>query len=193
MKSIFARAAVAALCALSLTACVESSGPIIPDAQPIFGPRLKLQFYGLRKGFARDPEQANFVWNGSLYAHAGGGMKDVSAFSVHPFEAGDYLIQSVPANRTRTTEYAVMHKLVEGVYQVIVVDEDDADEPTRVAFCGKGEKKDRACHIETREQLFAFARATAARRKEDGGLVIRLPDGSDRPERAVRRAPPGWR
>jgi hypothetical protein len=33
-----------------------------------------------------------------------------------------------------------------------------------------------ACRIETREQLFAFARATAARRKTDGGLAIRLPD-----------------
>ncbi len=30
--------------------------------------------------------------------------------------------------------------------------------------------------IATREQLFAFARATAAKRKPDGGLAIRLED-----------------
>ncbi|MSO67828.1 MAG: hypothetical protein EXQ82_08470 [Pseudolabrys sp.] len=65
----------------------------------MFGPRLKLQFFTLRKGFAHDSAQANFKWNGSLYAHAGGGMKEVSAFSVHPFEAGDTIIQVVPAKR----------------------------------------------------------------------------------------------
>ena len=190
MRPFIVRAAIAALCALTLSGCIDSSGPILPDSQPVFGPRLKLQFYGLRKGFARDPEQANFTWNGALYAHAGGGMKDVSAFSIHPFEAGDFIIQSVPAKRARITEYAVVHKLVDGVYQVVVIDEADADEPTRAAYCGKGEKNNRSCRIETRDQLFAFARATAARQKDDGGLVIRLPDGSDSPARSARRGPP---
>ena len=187
MRPFIVRAAIAALCALSVAGCIDSSRPILPDSQPVFGPRLKLQLYGLRKGFARDPEQVSFTWNGALYAHAGGGLKDVSAFSIHPFEAGDYIIQSVPANRARITEYALMHKLVDGVYHVIAIDEADADEPTRSAFCGKGEKNDRSCRIETRDQLFAFARATAVRQKNDGGLVIRLPDGSEKPERATKR------
>lgn len=179
---------IAAFCALSLSGCIDSSGPILSDSQDVFGPRLKLQFYSLRKGFAHEPALANFKWNGALYAHAGGGMRDVSAFSVHPFEAGDYIIQSVPAKRARVSEFALMHKLAEGVYQVIAIDEADADEATRTAFCKRVDKA--ACRIETREQLFAFARATAAQRKDDGGLVIRLPDGSERTQRPLRRAPP---
>jgi hypothetical protein len=171
-----------------LGGCIDSTGPILSDAQPVFGQRLRLQFYSLREGFATAPEQATFIWNGALYVHAGGGMRDVSAFSIHSFEAGDFLIQSVPAKRVRATEYALLHKLADGVYQVSVIDEDDADEATRAAYCRKTNIHS-PCHIETREQLLAFARATAARRKDDGVLVIRLPDGS-RPERPVRRAPP---
>jgi hypothetical protein len=180
-----------AFVAPSLSGCIDSSGPILSESQAVFGPRLKLQFLTLRKGFAHDPTQANFNWNGPLYAHAGGGMKDVSAFSVHPFEAGDYIIQEVPAKRVRITEYALLHKLAEGVYQVVAIDEADADEPTRAAYCGKGDKTDpSSCRIETRDQLFAFARATAARQHDDGGLVIRLPDGPQTPERPAKRRPP---
>jgi hypothetical protein len=36
-----------------------------------------------------------------------------------------------------------------------------------------------ACRIETRDQLFAFARATAARKKDNGGLAIRLEDSPE--------------
>ena len=63
--------------------------------------------------------QVNFTWNGALYAHAGGGLKDVSAFSVHPFEAGDYILQAVPARRARMSEYALLHKLADGVYAAL--------------------------------------------------------------------------
>ena len=181
MRRAIVRAAIAALCALTLSGCIDSVSPILPDAQPIFGKSLRFQLYGMRKGVAVDPEQASFTWNGALYAHTGGGMRDVSAISIHPFEDGDFIIQSVPANRSGITEYAVMHKLTDGVYQVIVIDEADADEPTRTAYCSKGEKNDRSCRIATRDQLFAFARATAARRRDDGGLVIRLPDKSEPP------------
>src|SRR5665647_855257 len=36
----------AALCALSLTGCIDSTGPILADAEPVFGQKLRLQFYG---------------------------------------------------------------------------------------------------------------------------------------------------
>lgn len=41
---------------LSLAACIDSSGPILQNAQPLFGQELRLQFYTLRKGFADEPE-----------------------------------------------------------------------------------------------------------------------------------------
>lgn len=174
MKYFLVRAAFAALCGLALSGCVDSSGPILTDAQPILGPRLNLQLYSLRDGHAHDPEKATYTWNGTLYVKAGGGTHDVAAFTAHPFEGGDSILQSAPANKAQSTEYALMRKLAEGVYQVIAIDEDDADEPTRAAQCKH--PGGAACRIETREQLFTFARATAAKRKTDGGLAIQLDD-----------------
>lgn len=184
MKQPVVRAAVAALFALSLAGCIDSADPILSDSQAVFGPHLKLQLYGLHKGYANEPQQVKFDWNGSLYVHAGGGLREVSAFSIQTFEGGDYIIQEVPAKHPRITEYALLHKLADGVYQVIVIDEADADEPTRAAYCSKGTKEEpSACRIQNREQLIAFARATAAQRHADGGLVIRLSDGPQRPEK----------
>jgi hypothetical protein len=174
VKSFLFRAAFVALCGLVLTGCIDSSGPILTDAQPILGPRLNLQLYSLREGHAHDPERASFAWNGKLYVRSGGDMKDVSSFTVHPFEAGDSIIQSSQLRHPQIAEYALMRKLAEGVYQVIAIDEDDADEPTRTAQCKH--PGGTACRIETREQLFTFARATAAKRKTDGGLAIQLDD-----------------
>ena len=174
MKPLIVRAAIAALGALSLSGCIDSAGPILSDAQPVLGPRLDLQLYSLRDGYARDPERATFTWNGKLYAHTRGSLDDVRGFTVHAIEGSDYIIQSRPARHPEHVEYALMRKLAEGVYQVIAIDEADADEPTRTASCKHPGGV--ACRIETREQLNAFARATAAKRKTDGGLAIRLPD-----------------
>jgi hypothetical protein len=160
--------------ALALSGCIQSSRPVLTGGEQMFGPKLRLQLYGLRDGYARDLESVSFAWNGSLYAHAGGGLKDVAAFSALPFEAGDVIIQTVPAKHGQPTEFAVAHKLAEGVWQVLAIDEADADEATRAALCKKADKT--TCTVETREQLLAFARATAAQRKDSGGLAIRLPD-----------------
>jgi hypothetical protein len=167
--------AAAGFCALCLSGCVDSAGPILRDAQPLFGNELRLQFYTLRKGFADEPEQASFKWDGERYIHAGGGMTDVAAFTVHRFEGRAYIIQSAAAKRPDIVEYAVAHKLAEAVYQVTAIDEDDADGTTRVRYCKRAD--DSRCRIATRKQLFAFARATDARQKSEGGLVLRLADG----------------
>ena len=115
MKSFMLRADLAALFALSLAACVDSSGPILSDSQPVFGTKLKLQLYSLRQGYAHEPEPASYTWNGALYAKAGGGTHDVAAFTIHPFENGDYIIQSVPPKPGQSTEFALLRKLADGV------------------------------------------------------------------------------
>lgn len=181
MTRLTLRAATAALFGLSLSGCIDSSGPILREAQPLFGDTLRLQFYTLHKGFADEPEQAAFKWDGKRYAHAGGGMNDVAAFTAHRLQAGTYIIQSEAARRPRINEYAVAQKLAEGVFQVIAIDEDDANAPTRASYCKRAEESH--CRIETRRQLFAFARATAARRKGEGGLVLRLADSVPEPPR----------
>lgn len=187
MSRFVIRAGLAALCAIALPGCIDSKGPILIDAKPVFGERLRLQLYTLHKGIANEPEQTSYTWNGKLYVHAGGGLRDVRAFSVHEFEGGDYIVQDVPAKRPSFNEYGLMHKLADGVYLIRAIDEDDVDEATRKAHCGRGDRKNPAsCRIETRDQLFAFARAAAAKHHDDGGLVIRL----DAPERRGKRPPP---
>lgn len=165
----------AVLCTLSLSGCVESTGPILQDAQPLFGKDLRLQFYTLRKGIADEPEQASFKWDGERYVHAGGGMSDVAAFTMHRLEGRAYIVQSTAAKRPNIVEYAVAQKLTEGVYQVTPIDEDDAGSAARARHCQRVD--DSHCRITTRRQLLAFARATQARKKGQGGLVLRLADG----------------
>ena len=172
------RAASVALFAMSLSGCVDSAGPILPDARPLFGENLRLQFYTLRKGFADEPEQANFKWDGTRYIHVSGGMNDVTAFTVHRFEGRAYIVQSAAPKRPNMIEYAVAHELTEGVYQVTAIDENDADGNTRAHYCQRLE--DSHCRITKRKQLVAFARATDARQKGEGGLVIRLADETPR-------------
>jgi hypothetical protein len=161
VKAILVRAALAAFCGLALSGLIDSSGPILADAQPVLGPKLNLQLYSLRGGHALDPERARFTWNGKRYVHSGGGMKDV-------------IIQSFPVEHPDLAEYALVHPLADGIYQVIAIDEDDSDAAARTANCKH--PGGTACRIETREQVFTFARATAAKKKTGGGLAIRLDD-----------------
>lgn len=167
------------LCAALLAGCIDLEKPILSDARPVLGQRLNLQFYGLHKGFAQEPEQASYAWSGAHYAHTGGGMKSIGGFTLHPFEAGYFIVQSEPSDRAHKVEYAVMRPLTDGVYHVVAIDEEDADAATRAANCAN--RANVACRIATQAQLFAFARATMARRKDDGGLAIRLADDAPRP------------
>ena len=180
MSRLIVRAAAAALCALSLSGCVDSDGPILTDAEPLFGTVIRLQFYTLRKGFADEPEQASFKWDGERYVHASGGMPDITAFTVHRLEGRAYIVQSVAAKRPNI-EYAVAHKLAEGVYQVTAIDQDDADGATRKRFCKQVDES--YCRIAGRNELTAFARATDARQKNEGVLVLRLADDASEPPR----------
>ena len=172
MSRAIVRAAAAAVGALSLSGCIDSAGPILPDAQPMFGKDLRLQFYTLRKGFADEPEQATYKWDGERYIHDSGGMNDVTAFTVHRLEGRTFVIQSVAAKRPNIIEYAVAHELTGGVYQVTTIDENDADGATRARNCQRVD--DSRCRIATGKQLIAFARATDAKQKDEGGLVLRL-------------------
>lgn len=174
MKSFIQRAAVVALGACLLTGCIDSAKPILADAKPLLGRHLRLQTYSLgAKGVTEGPGQAEYVWKGSYYAHVSGGMKDVPGFTVHPFENGDYIVQTRPADPKARIEYALLHPFVAGVYRAVVIDEDDASAAVRAANCKT--TKGSSCRVETRAQLFALARATAAGPKDRGGLAIVLP------------------
>ena len=175
MKQPSIRVAGAILCALVLSGCVDSSGPLLSDAQPVLGEQLRLQFYSLRKGIADEPEQATYKWDRGAYQRTGGGMTDIGSFSVHPLARDTFVVQSAAAKRAGMFEYAIARRLVDGVYQVVAIDEADANRVTRVRYCKR--TSDSSCRIEKRNQLYAFARATAERRRGQGDLVLRLADG----------------
>ncbi len=167
-------ALLAAVAALSLAGCIDSAKPILTDSRPLLGQHLRLELYTLLKGFAQGPGQAEYVWKGGYYTHVAGGMKDVPGFTVHPFENGDYIVQTRPNAPGAKTEYALLHPFVAGVYRAVVIDEDDASAAVRAANCKTS--KESSCRVETRAQLWALARATAAGPKDRGGLAIRLPE-----------------
>lgn len=179
MKRPVIRAAGTILFVLSLSACVDSSAPLLPGAKPLFGDELRLQFYSLRKGFVDEPEQATYKWDGTKYRRDSGGMTDIDAFSLHHLARHNLIVQSEAAKRPGIFEYAVARRLTDGVYQVVGIDENDAGTAIRERYCKRA--GDSHCRIETREQLYAFARGTAQRRKDQGGLVLRLSD--DKPPR----------
>ena len=76
MRQLFIRVAGVILCALALSGCVDSAGPLLSEAQPVLGERLRLQFYSLSKGTADEPEQATYKWDRGAYQRTGGGMTD---------------------------------------------------------------------------------------------------------------------
>jgi hypothetical protein len=178
VRRLIARAGWIAVCALSLAGCIDSKDSILTDAKPVLGQTLILQLYTLRDGHAVDPERTRFKWDGKRYVHADGSLEDVASFTLHAFEGGDTIVQSVSARHPEHVEYALMRTLTAGVFIVTPIDEDDADAGVRAAQCKHPEGV--ACRIETRDQLFTFARATAAKKNLGGGLAILLGDAKRR-------------
>jgi hypothetical protein len=155
-----------------LAGCIDSTQPILTDGQPLLGERLHLQFYALRDGVARDPEQATFVWRDGRYVRIAGSADDKGAFTLHAFEGADLIVQSMRPDKP--TEYAIARKLAEGTYLVVAVDETFADETARKNYCTIDPIT--ACRVSTRDAVLAFARATAAKPLASGGLAVILGD-----------------
>lgn len=166
---------IAALFALAmLTGCIRSTSPILTDAQPLLGQTARFQHYDMRDGAAHDPETSTFHWDGTGYAGVTGKSNDPAKFTVFPLEGRDFIIQTFPTKKDAPVEYALAHKLADGVYLTFLIEERDADEATRAKFCVDVQRE--TCTIASREALIAFAKASAAKPRDKGGLTIRLPD-----------------
>jgi hypothetical protein len=166
--ALWARLVVAVAAAVSLSGCIYSAAPILTEGNPHFGKEARFQFYELSAGGARGQEHARYRWDGSRYVFADGDFKDTGAFTMHPFAGRDFIVQSFNARGSRPVEYAVARRLAEGVYLVFPIDERDADAAARAEYCVAST----SCRIETQEALLAFARATAAKPNEQGGLAL---------------------
>ena len=163
------RLAAPLLSALTLSGCISSTSPLLGDSDPTLGDHGQIRTYTLSNGSAHDPGVLRFQWSGGRYV-----VRDrsfgVSDFTVHPYQGRDLIVQSTSTKDPRLVEYALARRLADGTYLIVPINEDDADERTRERFCTKSQ--DASCRIATPEQLFAFARATADKPIEDGGLAV---------------------
>jgi hypothetical protein len=170
LHKVVAAAVVLACCALA--GCITSTGPILGDAKALLGERIEVHAFTPARDGAREHSTAIFEWSGSRYVPRPA-SSDFTDFTIHPYEGRDLIVQS-QANRTGSrTEYGLARRVAEGVYLIIPITEEDADEPTRERFCTK--TQDASCLITTPEQLFVFARATAARDEDSGSIAVVVP------------------
>lgn len=160
-------APLALVLAFSLTGCITASNPILGDARAILGERIQVHVFSPSRDGARDHSTGLFEWSGSRYVPRSGDFTD---FTIHPFEGRDLIIQGAASRGSRSVEFALARRIAEGVYLVIPIQHEDADEPTRQRFCTKTQIA--TCLITTPEQLFVFARATAARDEDSGGIAV---------------------
>ncbi len=177
MKVVVARALCAAICALSLAGCIDSAEPILTEAKPVFGEKFMVQLYSLNNGLADEPTLERFTWDGKRYASSSA-KPAIEPFTAHPFGSGDFILQNVASKQPVKVEYALLHRLADGVFLGRVIDEQDADEQARAKLCTMIDKY--TCRIQTRDQLFALAGATAAKRHQSGGLMIMLAEPPDK-------------
>jgi hypothetical protein len=158
---------LAPLLALGLTGCIMATGPILGDAKAILGDRIQVHAFASPKDGKRDYTTGIFEWSGSRYVRRSGDFTD---FTIHPYEGRDLIIQSPTSRGSTTMNFGLARRIAEGVYLIIPIQEEDADEPTRERFCTKTQIT--SCQISTPEQLFVFARAAAARDEDIGGVAV---------------------
>jgi hypothetical protein len=164
-------AAAAAGALLALAGCISSTAPILTGASPVLGERGQIHVYTLADGVARDPGIIAYQWNGSRYLVRGKSI-GISDFTLHPYEGRDFVIETTSQRDPHRIEYGLARRLADATYLLVPLNEDDADSATRDMFCTK--TVDAACRVATTEQIFAFARATADKPIEGGGLAVVL-------------------
>ena len=171
-------AGLVALTSFALTGCISSTAPILGDAKAILGDHIDLHVFAPRPGSAPDgglrhQGVATVQWNGGRYVVRSRGDL-LSDFTIHAFEGRDLIVQTTP-RAPRPIEYALARRLSDGVYAVVPIHEEVADEATRAKFCTKTQEA--PCRITTPEQLFVFARAMAdnAEGRQDTGIVVIVP------------------
>lgn len=157
---------------VSLSGCISSTSPILSDPKPVLGERGVIHTFRLADGGAHEPGTVEFRWSGSRYVVAGKSI-GYSDFTAHAYEGRDWIVQGTTQRPPRRIEYGLARKLADGAYLLLPINEDDADAAARANFCTK--TQDASCRIATPEQLFAFARATADKPPEGGGLAVVVP------------------
>jgi hypothetical protein len=165
--------------ALTTSACVSSTEPILSDARAILGERGQLHIFSAPKDGARTVLRYNFQWRRDRYVATSGPRATPVEFTAHAFEGRDLVVQWKSAaswspkqkqRGLRAVTYFLLRKVADGAYLMMPITEDDVDEAARKRFCIKAPET--TCRISTPEQLFAFARGAAEREDQDAGIVV---------------------
>ena len=163
---------VAVTAALSLSACVESTVPLLTDARPLLGERFEVHLYeNFVDGKAGDFHTSAYQWKDGEYLGNRGLARDAKRFVAEPLEANDFLLQSTDS--TNHFNYWIGRKLAGGVYWIFSLDETDADDATRAAACEK-DQPEGICRVSSHDELLRMARATAAKPVRDAALGVVL-------------------
>jgi hypothetical protein len=134
-----------------------------------------IHVFTLSGGAAHDPGVVSFQWSGSRYLVRGKSI-GFSDFTAHPYEGRDWILQGMTQRAPIRVEYGLARRFADGVYLLVPINEDDADEAARQRFCTK--TQDTSCQVATPEQLFVLARASADKQTEGGGLAVVVPSGN---------------
>jgi hypothetical protein len=154
---------------LALSGCVSSTEPILGDSGSLVGDGGQLYLFDVEEGGTSNPRTYRFQWASSRYV-ARSRAVEVSDFTIHAYEGRNLIVQARARQPLRPYFYALARRVTDGVFLLTAIDPNDADEATRNRFCIKS--RDTPCRIETPEQLFVFARATAAKETGRGKLAV---------------------
>jgi hypothetical protein len=173
LKSLSRGVGLAAM-ALVLAGCVESQRPLLEGAQPLYGDWSVFSHQRLANGRVASPKQemALIRWTGQRYALVSESQGRVRELTIHPLDADTALIQGVEGGGffgSATFVYAVARKQMDGVWAVIPVDPAAAPQ-IRARACAAG--REGRCRIDSRADLIALARATAATVGSADGLLV---------------------
>ena len=167
-----ALSAAAIFSTVALGACVDSDEPLLKDAEPILGQKLRVHIVPVGKE-QTDPlgDIIAYAWNGTRYEPVAGAKGAVRPFTIHYFGAQDYIAQGFPtADTIPTVTYALIRKAAEGVYVMSSLEENDLDDETRAKLCDR--RADYTCRISSAEAVAQIARATAKAQREPFSVLL---------------------
>jgi len=164
--------AVAVLSTLALGACVDSAEPLLKNAEPIMGQKLRVHMVPVGKE-QTDPlgDIVAYAWSGTRYEPVSGAKGAVRPFTIHYFGAQDYIVQGFPTPDTLpNVNYAIIRKAAEEVYVMSPIEENDLDEETRAKLCDP--RAEYTCRISSADALAQIARSMAKAQREPLSVLL---------------------
>ena len=161
--------------AFGLAGCVQSEHPLLANAKPLVGEVFEAHFYeNFVDGKASKEHTAVYRWKSDQYVRVRGPEQDVASFVGTPLDGADFIVEGTDESKT-VFSYWIARKVVDGVYLIVPLDENDADDATRAAAC-TGKKLTGVCFVERKDQLEKIAHATASKPLHNptlGVLILR--------------------